>query len=109
MINLSLAVWLPDSWKFAVITMIPKKGSMSNDPGDYRGISLFSCVGKLAKRVIKNRLYFFLESKKLIVNQQSGFRNNRGTTDKFVYLGVLGMYIIRFIRNSELIVFLKLK
>jgi hypothetical protein len=62
MINLSLVVGLPDSWKVAVITMVPKKISGSSNPDDYRGISLLSCVGKLAERVVRNRLYGFLES-----------------------------------------------
>jgi hypothetical protein len=57
--------------------MIPKKISGSSNPDDYRGISLLSCVGKLAERVVRNRLYRFLESKNLIINEQSGFRNNR--------------------------------
>ena len=86
MINLSLVVGLPDSWKVATITMIPKKISGSSNPDDYRGISLLSCVGKLAERVVRNRLYRFLESNKLIINEQSGFRNNRGTADNLVFM-----------------------
>jgi hypothetical protein len=86
MINLSLVVGLPDSWKVAVITMVPKKISGSSNPNDYRGISLLSCVGKLAERVVRNRLYRFLESKNLIINEQSGFRNNRGTADNLVFM-----------------------
>jgi hypothetical protein len=86
MINLSLVVGLPDSWKVAVITMIPKKISGSSNPDDYRGISLLSCVGKLAERVVRNRLYRLMESKKLIINKQSGFRNNRITGDNMVFM-----------------------
>lgn len=86
MINLSLMVGLPDSWKVAVITMIPKKSTSSSNPEDYRGISLLSCVGKLAERVIRNRLYRYLESKNLIINEQSGFRNHRGTADNLVFM-----------------------
>jgi hypothetical protein len=56
MINLSLCVGMPEAWKVAVITMIPKKTANSTDPSDYRGISLLSCLGKLAERVIRNRL-----------------------------------------------------
>jgi hypothetical protein len=59
MINLSLVVGLPKSWKSAVVTMIPKKESNSSNPTEYRPISLLICIGKLAERILKNRLYFF--------------------------------------------------
>ena len=44
-INLSLIVELLKSWKSAVMTMIPKKESNSNED---RPISLLSCIGKLS-------------------------------------------------------------
>ena len=86
MINLSLVVGLPKSWKSAVVTMIPKKESNSSNPTDYRPISLLSCIGKLAERIIKNRLYSFLESNKLLSSAQSGFRNFRGTGDNLLFM-----------------------
>jgi hypothetical protein len=66
--------------------MIQKKDVKSNNYADYRPISLLSCVGKLAERVIKNRLYNFLESKNLIIKEQSGFRNKRGTADNLLFM-----------------------
>jgi hypothetical protein len=86
MINLSLVVGLPKSWKSAVVTMIPKKESNSNNPTEYRPISLLSCIGKLAERIVKNRLYFFLESNNLLSSAQSGFRNCRGTGDNLLFM-----------------------
>ena len=47
MINLSLVVGLPKSWKSAIITMIPKLDMSSTNYTDYRPISLLSWVGKL--------------------------------------------------------------
>ncbi len=84
LVNISIVEGLPDAWKIASITMIPKKESFSNSPADYRPISLTSCVGKLTERVVKERLYKYLEEKNLIVPQQSGFRNKRGTADNLV-------------------------
>ena len=52
----------------------------------YRPISLLSCVGKVAERVVKNRLYAFLENSKLIIKEQSGFRNKRGTSDNLLFM-----------------------
>ena len=86
MVNLSIIDGLPKSWKSAVITMIPKKDIKSSNYADYRPISLLSCVGKLAERVIKNRLYNFLEGTNLIVKEQSGFRNKRGTADNLLFM-----------------------
>ena len=66
--------------------MIPKKESGSSDPSDYRPISLLSCIGKLAERIIKNRLYSLLENNKLLSYAQSGFRNSRGTGDNLLFM-----------------------
>ena len=84
LINMSLEVGLPHAWKSAVITMIPKKELNSSDHLDYRPISLLSCIGKVAERLVRNRLYFYLESNRLISNVQSGFRNLRGTCDNLL-------------------------
>lgn len=43
---------LPESWKEAVITPIPKPGA----PGAMRPISLLSCVSKVAERLVLERL-----------------------------------------------------
>jgi hypothetical protein len=43
-----------------VVTMIPKKESFnSKNPAEHIPISLFSCIRKLAERIVKNRLYFY--------------------------------------------------
>ena len=69
----------------ATITMIPKKDHKSSDPADYRPISLTSCVGKLTERLIKSRLYPFLEKNNLIVDSQSSFRERRGAGDSLLF------------------------
>ena len=83
--NLCLKEGIPDDWKVGSITMIPKKTLKSKDPGDYRPISLTSCLGKACERLVKTRLYGFLEKKNLLVKQQSGFRNKRGTSDNLFF------------------------
>ena len=62
--------------------MIPKK---ENDPEKYRPISLTSCLSKLVERLIKTRLYKFIEDKKMIAKQQSGFRYNKGASDNLLF------------------------
>ena len=46
LVNLSIVEGLPDAWKSASITMIPKKENKSSSPADCRPINL-TCVGKL--------------------------------------------------------------
>ena len=45
----------PVDWKTCHILPLFKKGSV-NDPGNYRGISLLSCVSKLYTKLLNNRL-----------------------------------------------------
>ena len=65
--------------------MIPKK-SVSNNPSDYRPISLTSCIGKVIERLIASRLCSFLEKKNILIKQQSGFRKSRRASDNLVGL-----------------------
>jgi hypothetical protein len=46
--------------------MIPKKKAGSTNPKDYRPISITSCLGKLAERLINMRLTKFIEENNLI-------------------------------------------
>ena len=84
LINRAVDSGIPNEWKKAKIIMIPK-GTKSKDPEKYRPISLTSCLGKLVERLIKRRLNFFLESKHLLVKQQSGFRNKKGASDNLIF------------------------
>ena len=87
LVNVSLKLnVLADDWKRSLVTMIPKKDGYTNDPLNYRPISVTSCIGKLTERVIKEKLVNFLESKNLLVDQQSGFRRNRSTQDNLFFL-----------------------
>ncbi len=65
---------LTDSFKSAVIKLIPKKGN-SADINKWRPISLLSCMYKIVSRAVNNRL-------KKIINRftsraQKGFTNHR--------------------------------
>ena len=64
--------------------MIPKKQPAS-DPNNYRPISLLSCLSKLIERIVAQRLAKYLEENKILLSQQSGFRERRRTTDNLVY------------------------
>ena len=52
----------------------------------YRPIALTSCLGKLAERLIKNRLYYLLERTNQLHPNQSAFRSGRSTQDQTMRL-----------------------
>ena len=64
-----------------------KHGKSRKELGSYRPISLTSHLGKVYERVIKNRLEYHCESKKVLPACQAGFRRGRGVTDHLVKPG----------------------
>lgn len=76
----------PRDWKLSKICMIPKKDKDRRDPGNYRPISLTSCLCKLFERVVRERIVGFLESRGLLQVNQSGFRPGRRTSDNLFFL-----------------------
>ena len=72
---------VPAAWKFGVLIPIPKPGKDATKIESYRPISLLSCIGKLADRVITNRFVHHMESQGILSSSQTGFRQNRGTED----------------------------
>jgi len=77
---------IPQGWKESQITMIPKKKANSDNPKDYRPISLTSNIAKLAEKLIAKKIKEFLESNKIIIKQQSGFRHQRQTRDNIFFI-----------------------
>ena len=71
--------YFPSPWKAAKAIVIPKPGKSPLNPNNYRPISLLSCIGKLFERVLSTKIRNYLESNKVLNNNQSGFRNNKGT------------------------------
>ena len=51
---------IPKQWREGLIVNLFKKGD-KEDPGNYRGITLLSVVGKVFCKVIKNRLVQYLD------------------------------------------------
>ena len=75
----------PDSWRRNLIKPIFKSGSV-NDPSNYRGIALTSCLGKLYARVLYNRLNDYADDNSLICIEQIGFRKVCRTSDHILTL-----------------------
>ena len=76
----------PNSWHFAHIIPIPKKGGDRKSTLSYRPIALTNCLCKVMERMVNRRLLFFLESQNLLNGHQCGFRKGRQTLDHLVNL-----------------------
>ena len=66
--------------------MLHKKGAERSDIKGYRPISITSVVARLYERVVLAGVKEFLSMKKIIINAQSGFRNQRQTKDNLVFM-----------------------
>ena len=65
---------IPDDWVTGIIKPIYKNKDDISDPGNYRGITLLSCLGKLLIFIINERLTAFINSKQIMSEVQAGFR-----------------------------------
>ena len=77
---------VPKAWKTALITPLLKNGKPPGEAKSYRPISLTSCIGKLAERMVNSRLYWYLESTNSLNPHQAGFRKGSCTEDQLFKL-----------------------
>jgi len=78
----------PSQWCLGYICPVFKKGE-KDDPANYRGITINSCLGKLFTKVLNNRLDKFLEKREIISNEQIGFSKGKRTSDHLFVLRTL--------------------
>ena len=71
---------VPKQWREGLIVNLFKKGD-KEDPGNYRGITLLSVVGKVFCKVINNRLVQYLDCGGKLHEGQTGFRVGRSCMD----------------------------
>ena len=77
---------LPSIWKIATVRPILKKGKPEEELSSYRPISLSSCLGKVAERMMNQRLYWWLEANNILNVHQAGFRSGHRTDDQLFRL-----------------------
>ena len=70
---------VPREWGSANVVTLHKKGDVK-DPGNYRTISLISCLGKLYLTVWTRRVSIHMNSR--LGEDQGGFRDGRSTDDQ---------------------------
>ena len=88
---LDSVVWheetVPRQWREGLILNLFKKGDRE-DPGNYRGITLLSVVGKVFCKVRNNRLVHCLD-KGALHEGHAGFRVNRSCMDNVYTLRLI--------------------
>lgn len=73
--------FVPAAWKDQIILPILKPGKDPKLSSSYRPIALSSVLGKVTEHLIKNRLDWFAESRKIFPHAQFGFRKGKSVTD----------------------------
>ena len=71
---------VPQQWCIGYIRPLYKNKCDPNDPNNYRGITITSCLGKLFT-TLNSRLGKFVEDMELIGPEQAGFRSGYSTVD----------------------------
>ena len=87
--NIWISGNIPTIWKQAITIPILKKQKYPTNPTSFRPIALTSCPSKTLEKMINLRLTWFLESKNLLSNIQTGFRSKRNTIDQIVRIETL--------------------
>ena len=80
---------IPKTWTVSLIQPIYKGKGSVNDPDNFRGISLISCIAKIFTAVLNNRLTVYLNNSNILGEEQAGFRENYCTSDHIFVLNTL--------------------
>ncbi|CAB3246778.1 unnamed protein product [Arctia plantaginis] len=75
----------PSVFKRALVHPIYKSGDRDS-VSNYRPISVLSTLSKIIEKILNNRLLNYLNSNKIIVDNQYGFRQNKKTEDAVLEL-----------------------
>jgi hypothetical protein len=75
----------PSQWSKGYIYPIHKSGEKDN-PSNYRGIVINSCIGKLFTKILNSRLNEFLAKRNVIPIEQIGFTKKKRTVDHMFIL-----------------------
>ena len=73
------------NWLTSLLVPIHKKGPV-DDPDNYRGIALISCVGKFFYAILNNRLMDYCLKYKILSPSQLGFLAGNRTSDAHIIL-----------------------
>ena len=75
---------IPDIWKVAKVTPLPKAGN-SKDVCNLRPVSILPLPSKIIEKIVHNRIYNHCNDNKLLEERQGGFRPNHSTISTTSY------------------------
>ncbi|GFX36948.1 RNA-directed DNA polymerase from mobile element jockey [Trichonephila clavipes] len=76
--------YFPIVWKTATVVPILKPGKDPTQAESFRPIALLSILGKVAEKIILNRLYHHVEENNILIPEQHGFRPDLSTTHQLL-------------------------
>lgn len=79
----------PERWCKAILCSLYKGGNR-NEPGNYRGISLLSVIGKIFTKIINERLVQWAIDNDECHEEQAGYKRGYSTVDQIFNLQALG-------------------
>ena len=80
---------VPEVWCIGLILPLYKNKGDVNDPDNYRGITLLSCIGKLFTAIVNSRLTCYVDAVGALGDEQAGFRHTYSTIDHIFTLHVI--------------------
>ena len=84
LLDIVVCVWsggeVPQLWKYFIIMVLHRKKDQT-ECGSYRGISLVAHAGKILLKINARHLSEYCGRVRILLEEQSGFRPNRSTTD----------------------------
>jgi hypothetical protein len=81
--------YFPEQWNLVMIVPLFKSGNQQ-DPNNFRGISLLSCLGKLFCLILYDCIYCKAEGAGMLSDLQGGYRRRRGCREQsFLFLSTL--------------------
>ena len=78
-----------ESWLTGNILPIYRNKGDTQNPENYRPITLFSCLGKVFTAIINNRLKDYSNDKHILSDVQAGFRKGFSTSDNMFIINAL--------------------
>jgi len=95
--------YFPKIWKTALVLAFPKPGKPQTQPASYRPISLLSVLSKIYEKIIHTQIMKHLETEKIIINEQFGFRPRHSTVAQLMRITELFALEINKKRHATMI------
>ena len=91
------STFYPLKWKSDILTPLHKSAE-KNDPNNYRGVSVSSCLGKLFNKLLQNRLENLCNKNKYICESQGSGKKESRTSD---HLLIVKFLVDKYVKQQK--------